>query len=176
MARKSYMAETIETAYRTWRKCGQNVELTLRELAKQGYPITKPTIYEWVERYAWKERATRAEAEEQKAADTARIDATDKLISDLEKQKAKYDRFFESLGECGVDNQATYAYTTLVKTIAEIRKKASEKPDIYAMAPVVMDEFVKFIKAKATEKEKAAEDTIFNLIDRFFEEVKPDGF
>ncbi|MDR2018557.1 MAG: hypothetical protein LBQ00_06780 [Syntrophobacterales bacterium] len=169
------MAETIEAAYQTWRRSGQNVEMTLRELAKQGYTISKPTIYEWTEKYGWKDRATRAEIKEKEIADVAAIDATDQLIADLEKQKAKYDRFFDTLGDCGVDNQATYAYTALVKTISEVRKKASEKPDLYAMTPMVMDEFVKFIKAKATEKEKAVQETVFDLIDRFFEEVKPDG-
>ena len=74
-----------------------------------------------------------------------------------------------------MDNPATYAYAMLVKTIAEVKKKAALKPDLYAITPVVMDRFVRFIKAHATEKERAVQHALFDLIDRFFEEVKPDG-
>lgn len=171
MANKSYTAEVREEAYRVWRECGQNYELTARELKKRGYLITRPTLYDWAEKYSWKERATRAETEEQKVKDTENIDKNAQLIADLEKQKAKYEKFFDGLGEVGIDTQATYAYTSLVKTIADIRKKASEKPDLYAMAPVVMDAFVKFVKN--TVSDKAHQDIVFDLVDRFFEEVKP---
>jgi len=96
------------------------------------------------------------------------------LIADLEGQKVRYERFFESLGEEVIDNQATYAYTSLVKAIADIRKRAAEKPDLYAMAPTVMEEFVKFVKAEDPESDKAVQRKVFDLIDRFFERLKPE--
>lgn len=97
-----------------------------------------------------------------------------RLIADLEAQKERYEGFFESLGHDVVDNQATYAYTSLVKTIADVRKKAAEKPDLYAMAPTVMEEFVRFIKAEEMEESKLVREKVFDLIDRFFEQVAKD--
>ncbi len=57
--------------------------------------------------------------------------------------------------------------------IADAQKALDEKPDLYRMAPVVMDEFVRFVKK--TVKEQASQEMIFGLIDRFFDEVKPSG-
>ena len=96
-----------------------------------------------------------------------------RLIADLEAQKARYEKFFQSLGEDVIDNQATYAYTSLVKAIADVRKRAAEKPDLYAMVPTVMEEFVKFIKAEDMEKDRTVQEKVFDLIDRFFEQLKP---
>ena len=107
------------------------------------------------------------------AAKDAPGDNSARLIEDLEAQKARYERFFASLGEEVIDNQATYAYTSLVKAIADARKRAAEKPDLYAMAPLVMEEFVKFIKGEDHEKDKSVQRKIFDLIDRFFEQLKP---
>ena len=50
MARRSYETETREDAYRTWRDCGQNIEETLAVLKKNGYFISKRTIYHWMEK------------------------------------------------------------------------------------------------------------------------------
>ncbi|HRR41015.1 MAG TPA: hypothetical protein P5244_07255 [Syntrophales bacterium] len=129
---KSYMADNRELTYRTWRECGQNIELTIKTLKdREGLPITKPTIYSWIEKYNWKERAARAEVEEQKVNDVIVSDAG-KILADLEKQKAKYERFFDSLGDLSIDNQAMYAYTSLVKTIVEIKARiAAYKSDLF---------------------------------------------
>ena len=97
-----------------------------------------------------------------------------RLIADLEAQKTRYERFFESLGPDVIDNQATYAYTSLVKTITDVRKRVAEKPDLYAMAPTVMEEFVKFIKAQDMEENRAEQEKVFDFIDRFFEQLKPE--
>ena len=161
--------EIREEAYRAWKECGTDVPRTVRELKKQGHTLDGKTIRAWRDRYGWKERvgtdesAPRAAKEEHNAA---------RLIADLETQKARYERFFQSLGDEGIDVQATYAYTSLVRAIADIRKKLAEKPDLYAMAPIVMDEFVKFIKGKGTEKDKVIQEGVFELIDRFFEEIE----
>lgn len=116
------MAETIEAAYQAWRKCGQNVEMTLRDLARQGYRISKPTVYDWKEKYGWEDRAARAEAEERKAADAV-AGAEGRAIASLEKVQGRYEKYFETLGEAKVDNQAMFAYTGVVKSITEIKAK-----------------------------------------------------
>lgn len=170
MARKSYMAETIEAAYQTWRKCGQNVEMTCRELEKTGYRISKPTIYDWSEKYNWKDRAARAEAEEQKVKDV-QCSVLEKALLTLSKQQEKYEKWFEAQEPTAIDSQVTHAYNNLVQMIMKVDRQMKEKPDLYVMAPVVMDAFVKFVKGNVTDK--ARQDAVFELVDRFFEEVKP---
>ncbi len=177
MTRKAYGTKVREEAYRIWLSSGKDMAKTVRELEKKCLPVARRTVAAWRDRYGWRDRAPAIKEEPEEA----RTDDAARLIADLEKQKARYDSFFDSLGEAGIDNQATYAYTTLVKTIAEVRKKAAEKPDLYAMTPVVMDEFVKFIKGKASKGSgspgglngKDLTALVFDLIDRFFEEVKP---
>jgi len=123
MAGKSYLAENRELAYRTWRECGQNIELALRTLKeKHGLSITKPTIYGWIDKFNWKDRAARAETEERKANDVVVSDEA-RMVLDLEKQKGKYERYFDSLGEAATDTQAMYAYTNLVKTIIDVKTR-----------------------------------------------------
>jgi hypothetical protein len=121
---KSYLAENRELAYQVWRRCGQNVEMTLRELRKHpdGFPASKPTIYDWMEAGNWKERAARAEAEEHKATDATR-NAEGRALASLEGVQIKYEEYFESLGKGKVDNQAMFAYTGVVKSIVEIKQK-----------------------------------------------------
>jgi hypothetical protein len=126
MAAKSYIAENRELAYRTWRECGQNIELTIRTLKERdGLPVTKPTLYDWIKKYTWKERAARAETEEQKAGDI-QISFEEKMLADLVKQKEKYEKYFETLKEGTTDNQAMYAYTALVRLIADIQRKIAD--------------------------------------------------
>ncbi len=179
MAGARFDDQSKQKAYNLWRKWGHNIEATVREMGKEGVPVTRQTIYLWMHRYRWKERAAGADNAERVARGGPDREGNTDLVASLEVQKAKYDRFFQSLGEEGIDVQATYAYTTLIKAIADARKKASAKPDLYSMAPVVMDEFVRFIKGHAPVGSSAGESAgveqaVFDLIDRFFEEIKPE--
>ena len=124
--------EVKEIAFKTWRKCGQNFEETLRELGKLGYQgITRQTLYAWRDKYQWGERAARADAQEQKIKDTD-LAPEERAVLDLVKQKEKYERYFESLPPNQVDHQATYAYTALVKTIKDIQSKgAGDRASLY---------------------------------------------
>jgi hypothetical protein len=124
--RKSYLAENKELAYRLWRASNQNVEQTLRELRKhpEGFPLSKPTLYTWMDEGAWKERATRADAEEQKAND-ATASAEGRALLSLESVQQHYEEYFKTLGKARVDNQAMFAYTGVIKSIFDIKMKAS---------------------------------------------------
>ena len=123
MANKSYMSETKEAAYLTWRKCGQNVELTLRELAKQGWTLTKPTIYEWMEKFGWKDRAALAEAAERKAADAV-LSAEARAIVSLEKIRSRYEEYFDTLKPGDrVDTNEVHAYKGVIMAINDIKAK-----------------------------------------------------
>ncbi len=121
----SYIAENRELAFKTWRECGENIELTIRTLKdKHALPVTKPTLYAWMEKFGWKERATRAQVEEQHAQDAV-VSSEGKILTDLERQRQKYERYFDSLGERAVDPNATYAYNSLTKTIVDIKTKTA---------------------------------------------------
>lgn len=122
MANKSYQAETREITYQTWRNCGQNFQLTQKELKKKGFIISAPTLYDWAEKYNWKARAARAEAEEQKAKDI-NISFEEKLLADMTKQKERYDRYLENLGDAKTDVNALNGYINLCKTISDVRSK-----------------------------------------------------
>lgn len=122
MANKSYQAEAREAAYAAWRTCGQNITLTIKALKKKGFIISAPTLYDWAEKYTWKDRAARAEAEEQKAGDAV-INAEGRALGSLEKVQSRYEKYFESLGDAGIDNQAMFAYTGIIKSITEIKIK-----------------------------------------------------
>ena len=172
MKGKSVFAESRELAFRCYHKCGGNVEAALRELEKEGLKLSKPTLYEWIEKFNFKERLKNADAVVQEAADI-KAHYREKILADLKKQKERYDKFFESLSEGQIDTQATYAYNSLCKTISDIQRDLDSKPDLFRMAPVVMDEFVRFVKKVV--KEQASQEMVFGLIDRFFDEVKPGG-
>jgi len=171
MKGKSVFAESRELAFATYRECGGNVEKTLREIEKKGLKLSKPTLYEWMEKFNFKERLKNADALAQEASDT-KIQYREKIVLDLKKQKVRYDKFFETLSEGQIDTQATYAYNSLCKTISDIQRDLDSKPDLYRMAPLVMDEFVKFVKK--TIKEQPTQEMVFGLVDRFFDEVKPE--
>ncbi len=169
---KSVFAESRELAFRCYQKCGGNVEATLRELEKEGLKLSKPTFYDWMQKFNFKERLKACDAVAQEAADIKQH-YREKILTDLKKQKERYDKFFASMAENQIDTQATYAYNSLCKTISDIQRDLEAKPDLYRMAPLVMDEFVRFIKKVV--KEQASQELVFGLIDRFFDEVKPSG-
>ena len=167
MANRSYQADTREDAYKTWRECGQNVEQTIRSLSKKGYFITKPTLYDWIEKYSWKDRAARAEAEEQKGKEAmGNHDA--KAITSLDAVRERYEKYFATLGDNVVDNQAMFAYTGIIKSISEIKAKtgalksslflgfmrdlidylSKNDPDSVAAIEKNFDDFIQYAKGK----------------------------
>jgi len=152
MAGKSYIAETRELAYRTWRECGQNIELTIKTIKdKHSIPVTKPTLYAWMEKFNWKERATRAETEEQRVKDAV-VSDEEKILADLKKQRQKYERYFDSLGDAAIDPQATYAYNSLAKTITDIRSRM-QGPEARVDRPALFMEAMEFIAGYLKEKD-----------------------
>lgn len=168
--------EIKEHAYRAWLQCGENPDRAAKELARAGTPVGRSTIARWRDTLDWKGRARQERGGKEKAGE-GREDFS-RLIADLEAQKERYERFFEGLGEGVVDVQATYAYATLIKAIGEVRKRAAQKPNLYAMTALVMDEFVKFILARESRAGTAVSSEVrqgvFRLIDEFFDEVKPE--
>lgn len=131
MKGKSLIAENLELAYRTWRACGQSPTETTRALQIKGFSVSRQTIDEWTQKYNWKERATRAEAEEQRAKDP-NLSGEEKMISSLVKQQQRYEEYFETLKVNEIDPQVTYAYTNLITTVQNIRQKtAAYKAELF---------------------------------------------
>jgi hypothetical protein len=121
-----------------------------------------------MEQYGWIERAKKADAEESQLK-SSRLSQREKGLKDLITQKERYDAYFSSSNE--IDNRATYAYTSIVKAIAELEKSLHETGDILFSAPAVMSEFVKHIQTKCKDKDKR--DLIIKHIDGFLQEITP---
>jgi len=168
LARKTYRVETIDLAFHIWRQLGRHFESAQKELERRGYVISKQTLYNWAKQYGWMERADRIDAEEAELK-KKRVSARQRALQDLLKQKEKYDAYFEEIER--PDHQAVYAYTNILKTIAEIEKSLHETGDVLFSAPSVMEEFMKFLERKC--KDKALKEKIFNQIDGFLQEITP---
>lgn len=120
MKGKSFFAKNRELAFKVYCRCGGNVEMTLRELDKEGLKLSKPTFYEWIEKFNLEERRTKVDAETQGVKDS-QLSFEEKMLSALLKQKDKYETYFETLAT--PDHQAQYAYAGIIKTLFDIRTK-----------------------------------------------------
>ncbi len=131
MKGKSLIAENLELAFQTWRASGQSVGQTIRTLkTEHDFAVSRPTLYEWIEKYHWKERAAMAEAEERQAKD-ANLSGEEKMLAALVTQKERYEKYFANLGydkngRPEIDTQATYAYNNLIASLVSIRQRTGE--------------------------------------------------
>lgn len=120
MKGKSFIAENREIAFKRYCENGGNIEGTIRALKKDGLNLSKPTFYDWLKKYNFEERRLKVDMERQKARDS-QISFEAKMLNDLVRQKEKYEAYFEQ--NPVLDNQATYAYTGIIKTIIDVKKK-----------------------------------------------------
>jgi hypothetical protein len=127
VARKSYLASNRDLAYRIWRECGQNVDLTCRKLRQlpEGFPVTRQTLGEWLKVYNWRERAARAEAEEQRTKDAV-VGAEEKVLSTLARVINKLDQQIDTSEGALVDSQMLFAFRNVAKTFMEIKAAADK--------------------------------------------------
>ena len=147
MKGKSASLEARESAFQAYRECGGNVEATLRRLREIGYSLSKPTLYDWIRKFNFKERLARADLKAQEARDAA-LTTEEQLLSSLIQQKEKYEAYFDGLGRA-VDNQAQYAYTNLVKTIIDIKAKMGA--DRAALFLTFLKDLVSYLAAEDPE-------------------------
>jgi len=117
---KSLIAENRDLAFRVYCSQGGNVEATLRELAKQGLSLSKPTFNDWREKFSFESRRRKIDVEKQKASDS-QLSFEEKMMGALINQKEKYETYFETLTT--PDHQAQYAYAGIIKTLFDIRTK-----------------------------------------------------
>lgn len=159
MKGKSASLEARETAFQCFRDCGGNVEAAVRAMKKKGYPLSKPAFYDWMEKYNFKERLVSADAKAHEARDAA-IATEAQLLVDLNRQKGKYEKYFESMGNT-IDNQAQYAYANLIKTIIDVKAK------LEADKGALVLEFLKELVAYLVQHDNEAAQMIERNLDGF---------
>lgn len=142
MKGKSADLEFREKAFQAYRECGGNIEGSIKKLKAWGHSASKPTFYALIEKFNFKERLATVDVKTREAKDAA-LTTEERLLTDLMRQKDKYERYFESIGTA-IDNQAQYAYTSLVTTIVSIKAKLGA--DRQAMALQFLKDTVLFLQ------------------------------
>ena len=125
MAKQQYSNEIREQAFLFWYDTRNDSEV-VRLLSSAGYNITRATISSWREKYSWETRADSIDIKKQAAQDVS-ISFEESLLLDLQKQKERYDVYFDNLPAGKVDNQAMYVYNQLCEKLINLRNKINPK-------------------------------------------------
>lgn len=125
MAKQQYSNEIREQAFLFWYDTRNDSEV-VRLLSNAGYSITRTTIASWREKYDWETRADSIDIKKQAAQDVS-ISFEESLLLDLQKQKERYDVYFDNLPAGKVDNQAMYVYNQLCEKLINLRNKINLK-------------------------------------------------
>ncbi len=125
MSKITYTSEIKEQAFLFWYEC-RNDSKVVRMLKSAGYDITRTTVASWRERYDWQQRASNMDVKKQAAQDVS-ITFEESLFLDLQKQKDRYDAYFESLEAGEIDNQAMYVYNQILEKLLNLKNKV--KPE-----------------------------------------------
>lgn len=125
MSKNTYSNEIKEQAFLFWYDTRNDSEV-VRLLSNAGYSITRTTIASWREKYDWETRAESIDIKKQTAQDVS-ISFEESLLLDLQKQKERYDVYFDNLPSGKVDNQAMYVYNQLCEKLITLRNKINPK-------------------------------------------------
>lgn len=125
MSKTVYSNEIREQAFLFWYDTRNDSEV-VRLLKNRGYNITRTTIATWRVKLDWNTRASNIDAKKQAAQDTT-ISFEETLLQDLQKQKERYDVYFDNLPAGKVDNQAMYVYNQLCEKLINLRNKINPK-------------------------------------------------
>lgn len=125
MSKTQYSNEIKEQAFLFWYDTRNDSEV-VRLLKNRGYNITRTTIAIWRVKLDWNTRASNIDAKKQAAQDTT-ISFEETLLQDLQKQKERYDVYFDNLPAGKVDNQAMYVYNQLCEKLINLRNKINPK-------------------------------------------------
>lgn len=125
MSKTVYSNEIREQAFLFWYDTRNDSEV-VRLLKNHGYNITRTTIAIWRVKLDWNTRASNIDAKKQAAQDTT-ISFEETLLQDLQKQKERYDVYFDNLPAGKVDNQAMYVYNQLCEKLISLRNKINPK-------------------------------------------------
>lgn len=125
MSKNTYSNEIKEQAFLFWYDTRNDSEVVCL-LKNRGYNITRTTIATWRVKLDWNTRASNIDAKKQAAQDTT-ISFEETLLQDLQKQKERYDVYFDNLPAGKVDNQAMYVYNQLCEKLINLRNKINPK-------------------------------------------------
>lgn len=122
MAGISYHQRQREMAFRVWRESGQNIAETLRRLKDEhGLTVARPTLYDWMRKDDWKDRAARLNEQESTIRDDVE-GGRENTLKGLLRVKKRYDEHFASTVNGVPDTNVTRAYASLCETIERIQK------------------------------------------------------
>jgi len=112
--------ENKERAFEVYREFGgRNIPKVLEEINKRhGLSLTTPTLYAWKNEGGWDGRMERADATRAEL-DEEGLSFEQKMFKALLERKRAYDRYFR---EKPIDNQAQYAYNSLVESLIKLSK------------------------------------------------------
>jgi len=144
---------------------------TYDEIAKSS-GVSIAQIQRWAEKYEWRKKKEERKSETLKAQADARSPVREKILLDLKKQKERYDKYFESLGENEVNTQATYAHTTLCKTISDIQKDLDSKTEQKIDRPQVFLDFMRDLVSFLKDKDPEALTALEKNFDEFIQFAK----
>jgi hypothetical protein len=159
MKGKSFKTENRDLAFRKYCECGGNVEMTLRELGKEGLKLSKPTFYEWMEKFNFEDRSTKIDAEKQKAADS-QISFEETMLNALITRKDVYEKWFEE-NHANIDHQAQYAYAGIIKSILDMKMR---------LKSVKASMFVEFMKDFISFLSKHDDTEAVGIIEKHFDD------
>ena len=125
MSKTQYSNEIKEKAFLFWYDTRTDSEV-VRLLKSHGYNITRTTIASWRVKLDWNTRASNIDTKKQAAQDIT-ISFEETLLQDLQKQKERYDTYFDNLPAGKVDNQAMYVYNQLCEKLINLRNKINPK-------------------------------------------------
>ena len=125
MSKTQYSNEIKEKAFLFWYDTRNDSEV-VRLLKSHGYNITRTTIASWRVKLDWNTRASNIDTKKQAAQDIT-ISFEETLLQDLQKQKERYDTYFDNLPAGKVDNQAMYVYNQLCEKLINLRNKINPK-------------------------------------------------
>ena len=144
---------------------------TYDEIAKSS-GVSIAQIQRWAEKYEWRKKKEERKHETLKAQAEIRSPVREKILLDLKIQKECYDKYFETLGENEVNTQATYAHTTLCKTISDIQKDLDFKTEQKIDRPQVFLEFMRDLVSFLKDRDPDALAALEKNFDEFISFAK----
>lgn len=109
-----------ELAFAIYREFGgRNIPKVIEEISRRhGLRITAQTLYAWKNQGGWDRRMAAADALRDETQEEG-LGFEDRMFRALMERKRAYDRYFQ---ERPIDNQAQYAYNSLVETLIKLSK------------------------------------------------------
>jgi transposase len=144
---------------------------TYEEIAKSS-GVSIAQVQRWADKYEWRKKKEERKSETLKAQSEARSPVREKILLDLKKQKERYDKFFETLGDDEINTQATYAHATLCKTISDIQKDLDAKAVPKIDRPQIFVDFMRDLVVFLKDRDPAALQELEKNFDEFIQFAK----